>query len=92
MMDEAISLTKLEERCKSNTHRIDDLERRQDDLDKLTSTMSVMANEQDHIKADVVEIKTNVKKLADKPGQLWDKLVWLVISGVAGYLLAQIIK
>lgn len=92
MMDEAISLTKLEERCKSNTHRIDDLERRQDDLDKLTSTMSVMANEQDHIKADVVVIKTDVKKLADKPGQLWDKLVWLVVSGAAGYLLAQIIK
>lgn len=91
-MDEAMALTKLEERCKSNSHRIDDLERRQDDLDKLTSTMSVMANEQDHIKADVVEIKTNVKKLADKPGQLWDKLVWLVVSGAAGYLLAQIIK
>lgn len=91
-MDETMALTKLEERCKSNSHRIDDLERRQDDLDKLTSTMSVMANEQDHIKADVVEIKTNVKKLADKPGQLWDKLVWLVVSGAAGYLLAQIIK
>lgn len=91
-MDETMALTKLEERCKSNSRRIDDLERRQDDIDKLTSTMSVMANEQDHIKADVVEIKTNVKKLADKPGQLWDKLVWLVVSGAAGYLLAQIIK
>lgn len=91
-MDEAVKIAEIEQRCKSNTHRIDELEQRQDNLDALATTMSVMANEQDHIKADVGVIKADVKKLTDKPGLLWDKLVWLVVSGVAGYLLAQIIK
>ena len=91
-MEEAVKLAEVEQRCKSNTHRLDELEQRQDNLDALATTMSVMANEQDHIKADVGVIKADVKKLTDKPGVLWDKLVWLVVSGVAGYLLAQIIK
>lgn len=91
-MDEAVKIAEIEQRCKSNTHRLDELEQRQENLDALATTMSVMANEQDHIKADVGVIKTDVKKLTDKPGVLWDKLVWLVVSGVAGYLLAQIIK
>lgn len=91
-MDEAVKIAEIEQRCKSNTHRLDELEQRQDNLDTLATTMSVMANEQDHIKADVGVIKADVKKLTDKPGVLWDKLVWLVVSGVAGYLLAQIIK
>lgn len=91
-MDEAVKIAEIEQRCKSNTHRLDELEQRQDNLAALATTMSVMANEQDHIKADVGVIKADVKKLTDKPGVLWDKLVWLVVSGVAGYLLAQIIK
>ena len=91
-MDEAVKIAEIEQRCKSNTHRLDELEQRQENLDALATTMSVMANEQDHIKADVGVIKADVKKLTDKPGLLWDKLVWLVVSGVAGYLLAQIIK
>lgn len=91
-MDEAVKIAEVDQRCRSNTHRIDELEQRQDNLDKLATTMSVMANEQDHIKSDVVVIKNDVKKLTDKPGVLWDKLVWLIISGVAGYLLAMLIK
>ncbi len=91
-MDEAVKIAEIEQRCKSNTHRLDELEQRQDNLDALATTMSVMANEQDHIKSDVVVIKNDVKKLTDKPGLLWDKLVWLIISGVAGYLLAMLIK
>lgn len=91
-MDEAVKIAEVDQRCRSNTHRIDELEQRQDNLDKLATTMSVMANEQDHIKSDVVVIKNDVKKLTDKPGLLWDKLVWLIISGVAGYLLAMLIK
>ena len=93
-MGEAIELAKLDQRCKTNTHRIDELERRQDNLDKLASTMSVLANEQEHIKTDVGEIKSNVKLLTEKPGKRWDaivdKFIWLVVSGGIGYLLAAV--
>ena len=91
-MDEAVKLAEIEQRCKSNTHRIDDLEVRQDNLDKLATTMSVMANEQEHIKTDVGESKSNVKKLTDKPAKYWDTVVGLIISGVAGYVLGMFLK
>lgn len=93
-MDEAINLTKLEEHCKSNSHRIDELERRQSNLDKLATTMSVMANELEHIKSDVGETKNNVRMLTEKPGRRWDaivdKFIWLAVSGGIGYLLAAV--
>lgn len=95
-MDDAVKLAEVEQRARSNTRRIEDLEKRQDNLDNLATTMSVMANEQEHIKTDVSEIKTNVKILTDKPGKRWEsvieKLVWLIVSGAAGYLMAQMIK
>ena len=56
--------------------------------------MSVLANEQEHIKTDVGEIKSNVKLLTEKPGKRWDaivdKFIWLVVSGGIGYLLAAV--
>lgn len=95
-MDDAVKLAEVDQRARSNTRRIEDLEKRQDNLDNLATTMSVMANEQEHIKTDVSEIKTNVKILTDKPGKRWEsvieKLVWLIVSGAAGYLMAQLIK
>ena len=36
-------LSKVEERSKSNTHRINDLEKRQDNLDELVGTVKVLA-------------------------------------------------
>lgn len=47
-MDELkIKLTEVEQRAKSNTHRIEKVEQRQDNLEKLTDTISVLANEQE---------------------------------------------
>lgn len=68
-------LTEVEERSKSNTHRIDEMERRQDDLEKLTSAVNVLAVREENVEKDVKEIKTDVKNLANKPGQRWDNLI-----------------
>jgi seryl-tRNA synthetase len=91
-MDEMKLLTEVDARSRDNTRRIEDIERRQDNLDKLTTTMGVMANEQEHIKKDVGEIKDNVRELTAKPGKRWegivDKLIWLLVSGGVGFLLA----
>ena len=36
-------LTEVEERAKLNSHRLDEVEKRQDDLDELVSTVKVLA-------------------------------------------------
>lgn len=96
MADVNVKIAELEAREKSNTHRLDNVEARQAEISELVTAMSVVKNEQLHIKSDVVEIKEDVKKLTDKPGKRWDsivdKLIWLVISGAAGYLAAQILN
>lgn len=96
MDDFSVRLAEIEARAKSNTHRLDNVEARQAEIGELVTAMSVVKNEQAHIKSDVVEIKEDVKKLTDKPGERWDdiidKSIWLIISGAAGYLAAQIIK
>ncbi len=87
-------LTEVEGRSKSNTHRLDELERRQDNLDDLVSTVKVLAVREEAVENDVKEIKSDVKKLAEKPGQMWDSLIKQVVTAlvaaVVGFILAQI--
>ena len=87
-------LTEVEERSKSNTHRLDEMEKRQDDQEKLISTVAVLASEQQTIKTDVGEIKTDVKELASKPAKRWDglvdKIILTVAAAIIGFLLARI--
>lgn len=89
-------LTELEDRSKSNTHRLDELEKRQDNLDDLVTTVKVLAVREEAVENDVKEIKTDVKSLKGKPGELWDSLVKVILtalaSGLVGYFLGQILK
>ena len=87
-------LTEVEGRSKSNTHRLEELERRQDNLDDLVSTVKVLAVREEAVENDVKEIKSDVKMLASKPGKMWDsmseKIVVTIVAAVIGYILAQI--
>ena len=87
-------LTQLEERSKSNSHRIDELEKRQDNLEELTGTVKVLAVREQNVENDVKEIKNDVKALTNKPAKKWDnlmdKIVLAVASAVVGFILSQI--
>ena len=86
-------LTKVEERSKSNQHRLDELEKRQDNLDDLVSTVKVLAVREENVEADVKEIKSDVKSLTSKPAQRWDnlvdKIIMTVAAAVIGFILAK---
>ena len=86
-------LTEAEERAKSNSHRLDEVEKRQDDLDELVSTVKVLAVREENVETDVKEIKSDVKSLTNKPAQRWDrmveKVIWAVVAAVVGFMLAQ---
>lgn len=87
-------LTEVEERSKSNTHRLDDMEKRQDDLDELVSTVKVLAVREEAVENDVKEIKSDVKSLTSKPAQRWDSLInqiiTILVAAIAGFILAKI--
>ena len=87
-------LTEIEERSKSNSHRIDSLEKRQDNLDELVGTVKVLAVREENVETDVKEIKSDVKRLTGKSGKLWDgmveKIIMLVVAAVIGFVLPRI--
>lgn len=87
-------LTEVEERSKSNTHRLDAVEKRQNDLDKLANSVSLLAEREERVESDVKEIKCDVKTLAEKPGKrydsLVDKVVWAVLAAVIAFFLGRV--
>lgn len=86
-------LTEVEDRSKSNSHRLDEMEKRQDNLDDLVSTVKVLADREERVEDDVKEIKNDVKSIKDKPGKRWDaivdKAVWAFLAAVIGFVLAH---
>ena len=86
-------LTAVEDRAKSNTTRIDEIEKRQDDLDELVSTVKVLAVREENVEIDVKEIKSDVKSLTNKPAQRWEavvqKVILVVVAAIVGFILAQ---
>ena len=91
-LDHEKRLADVENRSKSNTHRLDEVERRQDSLDKLVTSVEVLATRQETVESDVKEIKGDVKALAVKPAKRWDSLVdksiWLVAGAFLAWILA----
>lgn len=87
-------LTEVEDRSKSNTHRLNEMEKRQDDLEELTSTVKVLAVREEAVENDVKEIKSDVKDIASKSGKRWDNLInqiiTIIVAAIAGFILAKI--
>lgn len=86
-------VAELEQRAKSNTHRIDELAHDMRDLNELTASVKVLATKQESVESDVREIKTDVKALTEKPGKRWDAIVAAVVTaivaGLVGWALAH---
>ena len=94
-MEEALhaQLATLEARCKSNTHRINELAADQQALHALTASVSVLASRQESIESDVSEIKTDVKEMKALPTSRWEMVIRAVITavaaGIVGFALAR---
>ena len=84
----------MEHRVTELETRVNIMEDHQYNLDKLVTSVVSMTKEQEHIKADVTEIKKNVKELTAKSGRRWDdlvdKIVWAILAAVIAFFLARI--
>lgn len=87
-------LSKVEERAKSNSHRIEEVERRQDNLDKIAGAVEALAVREENVENVVTEIKDDVKGLTSKSAKRWeslvDKALWAIAAAVIAFLLAKI--
>lgn len=87
-------LTQVEEMVKTNARRIENIEKRQNNLDELVGTVKALAVREENVESDVKEIKSDVKSLTGKSGKRWDNLVDKIIVTVAaaiiGFILARL--
>lgn len=87
-------LTAAEDRSKSNQHRLDEVERRQNNLEELVGTVKALAIREEIMETDVKEIKSDVKELNGKAGKRWDaivdKILLTAIGAIVLYILARL--
>ncbi len=89
--DEIIkTLTEVDARSKSNSHRLDSVEKRQGELDKIVAAVAIIGTKQDNIESDVREIKADVKTLSEKPVRRWESVVDKVIMTILGIVILYI--
>jgi len=79
-------MSRVEDRARSNQHRLDKVERAQENITALVESVASIAQRQEDMDGDMKEIKTDVKTLASKPGQRWESVVEKVLLSVVAAL------
>ncbi len=76
----------LEEREKSNTHRIDNLEEKVEDIHELASSTKLLASEVKAMREDVSDMNSRLKILEEKPLREYEDTKKQVKSHVISYI------
>lgn len=83
-------LTETEQRSKSNTKRLDVVEKWQADFGDLISTVKVLADREERVEKDVGEIKETVQEIKEKPSKRWDGVVTNALYTAIGIIVTYL--
>lgn len=87
--DEIERLVEVEQRSKSNTKRIDNLEERVEDIHSLTLSVREMATEVKIMRQDMNKMDNRIIAIEERPSKkldsIWGYIVCAVISGIISY-------
>lgn len=75
-------LAEVKQRAVSNTRRIEAVERAQENLSKLVTSVAVIAEKQNQMESGIEEIKADVKSLTQKPAKRWESVVEIIFKVV----------
>ena len=90
----ALKLQETTDRSLRNEGRIKKLEGEHDVLNKLATSVAVMAEQIKTISSNVTTLKGDVEEMKEKPGKNWDaivdKVLWALLAAVIAFLLGRI--
>ena len=90
----ALKLQETIDRSIRNEGRIKKLEGENHVLQKLATSVAVMAEQIKTMNGSVETLASKVDKLEEKPAKRWDglvdKIIWAVAAALLGFVLAQI--
>nr|DAZ39291.1 MAG TPA: hemolysin [Caudoviricetes sp.] len=80
-----------EQRSKSNVHRLDRLEERVNEQEKLVTAICGLQKDMEHTKKDVGEIKMSLDEVLEKPAKRWDSVVTAVVTALISVLVGALL-
>lgn len=90
----AVKVQRVDDRSKSNMHRLDEVEKKLEDNEKMLASIARLDQRQKDMDTDVKEIKADVKVLAGKPAKRWesivDKAILAFVTAVVGYIVIKL--
>lgn len=90
----AVKLAEVDQRSRSNTHRLEQVEKKLEDNEQLLTNVALIAQKQNTLESDVQEIKSDVKMLTAKPAKRWEsvveKIILAIVAAGVTYLLAYV--
>lgn len=90
--DALLKAVQAMESAKSAHKRIDTIEKEVSDIHELAAAMAKVNTKVDGIINDMGEIKTEVKKVSDRPRIWWDKLIAAAIGAIATGIVGAILS
>ena len=86
-------LADAENRGKSNTRRIEKLEKVIDAINKLATSVEVMATKQDGMSESIQTLTSTVEEIKEKPAKraesIAEKIILVVVGALVGVILAH---
>lgn len=87
-------LSAVEQRSKSNSHRLDALEKHTEAVNTLATSVAVMAERVETTGDKVDSLCTDVQELKAEPGKRWklvvEKVIYAAVAAVMGFILARL--
>lgn len=86
-------LSAVEQRSKSNSHRLDDMEKQTEAVNTLATSVAVMAERVKSTGDKVDGLCSDVQDLKAEPGKRWkfvvEKAIYIAVAAIMGYVLAR---
>ena len=85
-----IALIKVDERCKSNTHRLKEAEEKIDETINLVTAIKELAIETKYMREYLNATIKRLDKLETKDEGKWDKFKWAVLVAIIGIIIGYL--
>lgn len=89
---DSVKLVEVEQRSKSNTKRIDKIDKQIEEMHELMQTVASLTTEIKYMREEFNEGLSRITRLEQKPVENYNKIVMYIITTILGALLGALIK
>lgn len=92
--DDIKLITEIDQRSKSNTKRLDEHDKKIEELSDVYIALTKVNDKVDIIDSNMKEVKADIQEIKDKPAKRMDTIVTCIITGIisiiVGFLFAKL--